>query len=77
MHKKASSLARALEKADRDIPKLDTAAFEDESTRPVPLALLRLFVEAGDPTLSMKIAVPDAPTEAGIPIDTDDKKIPD
>ena len=77
MHKKVSSLAAALLKADRDIPKLDVAAFDDETTRPVPLALIRLFAEQPDPTVSLKIAVPDEEIGSDMQIDTgeaEDKK---
>ena len=72
MHKKVSSLAAALLKADRDIPKLDVAAFDDESTRPVPLALIRLFAEQPDPTVCLKIAVPDEELATDMQIDTGD-----
>ena len=75
MHKKASSLAAALEKADRDVPKLDVG-FDDESTRPVPLSLIRMFSQElageGDVTVSLKIGVPKDNTDAGIQIDTGD-----
>jgi hypothetical protein len=77
MHKKVSSLAAALLKADRDIPNLDVAAFDDETTRPVPLALIRLFAEQPDPTVSLKIAVPDEEIGSDMQIDTgeaEDKK---
>jgi len=70
MHKKVSSLAAALEKADRDVPKLEVG-FDDESTRPVPLALIRLFNEQSDPTVSMTIAIPDEAPD--MQIDTGDE----
>jgi hypothetical protein len=72
MHKKVSTLAAALLKADRDVPKLDVAAFDDESTRPVPLALIRLFSEQPDPTVSLKIAIPEGETLSQMQIDTGD-----
>ena len=72
MHKKVSSLAAALLKADRDIPKLDVGNFDDETTRPVPLALIRLFAEQPDPTVSLKIAVPDEEIGSDMQIDTGD-----
>lgn len=72
MHKKVSSLAAALLKADRDIPNLDVAAFDDESTRPVPLSLIRLFAEQPDPTVSLKIAVPLEERSTDMQIDTGD-----
>ncbi|HEX7253330.1 MAG TPA: hypothetical protein VF376_10655 [Thermoanaerobaculia bacterium] len=72
MHKKVSTLAAALLKADRDIPKLDVAAFDDESTRPVPLSLIRLFAEQPDLTVSLKIAIPDDETATHMQIDTGD-----
>lgn len=71
MHKKVSTLAAALLKADRDIPKLDVG-FDDESTRPVPLSLIRLFAEQPDLTVSLKVAIPDDETATHIQIDTDD-----
>jgi hypothetical protein len=70
MHKKVSSLAAALQKADRDVPKLEVG-FDDESTRPVPLALIRLFYEQSDPTVSMTIAIPDEASD--MQIDTGDE----
>jgi hypothetical protein len=69
MHKKVSTLATALQKADREVPKLDVG-FDDESTRPVPLALIRLFTEQSDPTVSMTIAVPDEASDSDMQIDT-------
>ena len=73
MYKKVSTLAAALLKADRDVPKLDLAAFDDESTRPVPLALIRLFAEQPDPTVSLKIAIPEEDeTLSQMQIDTGD-----
>ena len=73
MHKKVSSLAAALQKADRDVPKLDVG-FDDEATRPVPLALIRLFQEQADPTVSMTIAVPEA-SDSDMQIDTGDGEV--
>jgi hypothetical protein len=79
MHKKASSLAAALAKADRDVPKLD-AAFDDETTRPVPLALIRMFSQEIDGTVCLKIALPDdaaaEETQVGTVNREEEKKTP-
>ena len=71
MHKKVSTLAAALLKADRDVPKLDVG-FDDESTRPVPLSLIRLFAEQPDLTVSLKVAIPDDETATHMQIETGD-----
>jgi hypothetical protein len=72
MHKKVSSLAAALLKADRDVPRLDVG-FDDETTRPVPLALIRMFSEQTDPTVSLTIALPEG-AGSDIQIDTGDSE---
>jgi hypothetical protein len=73
MHKKVSSLAAALLKADRDVPRLDVG-FDDETTRPVPLALIRMFSEQTDPTVSLTIALPEGAAGSDIQIDTGDSE---
>ena len=74
MHTKASLLALALAKADRETPKLSTLIYEDETTRPLSRQVIAMLAAENDLTVVMRLPLPPMTEGQGLQIGDEDKE---